>query len=572
MNRIGVKAAALLVGLPLFLWACEKDLGERGSGKKVTINFTVSNGEYGEDQEILKDAGAKEAKPETVYMSLNDNYFMAVTLTPEPAEEVRATAAFATNQKIRFVAYNGVSEVGSAIYTWNGSRFIPDDEPLGVEPDNEVMYRFVAYSFFGDPLTEPDDGDVEEGISPSQDVVWGSKDQKIYNNETSRTVPILMKHKFSRVQVKVDASSIDAQVTNVSGVVIAGGKKADLTVRTGAMAASSAAGSDVTAAMTNWVSVDGGKARQSDCVVFYPSLTTITLAAVDLEIEGVPLPLTNKSVTFAQALATNTSYTVVVDVRANRWAYSNVYWDDVNKEMKFDKWATPEAIAANSSHYQGVFFKWGSLIGISPVGGTAAANVGDVAVYIPNVSARTWDDTKTISNLGGYASIKHNGTTLQTVPYTYRYSNALLDFPNYGDYIGDICNYIDGAWRIANSLDYGNGSDEYYGPSNYIDIIFSAGPSTTTDPGGKNLMGNAGVTYVSDTGTAFLPTTGYRHYLTSGVLGEVGVVGCYWTGTGYHTTSMARRIYFYSDDVHSDVADYRECATPVRCIKKLPGE
>jgi hypothetical protein len=349
--------------------------------------------------------------------------------------------------------------------------------------------------------------------------------------------------------------------------VIAGGKKADLTVRTGGLAASSAAGSDVTAAMTNWVSVDGGKARQSDCVVFYPSLTTITLAAVDLEIEGVPLPLTNKSVTFAQALAENTSYTVVVDVRANRWAYSNVYWDDVNKRMWFEKWATPEAIAANSSHYQGVFFKWGSLIGLSPVGGTAAANVGDVTVYIPNVSARTWDDTKTVSSLGGYASIAPNGTNTSNVPYNQRYSNVPYETPNLGSYIGDICNYIDGAWRIPNSLDYG--SDGTNGASNYISIIFSAGPSTTTDPGGKNLMGSAGVTYVSDVGTAFLPTTGHRHTLRGGALEEVGTIGNYWSGSGYGTNTMARHMYFRSNDVHSDNADYRNNAFAIRCIRKL---
>jgi hypothetical protein len=543
-----VKAAALIIGLPLFLLSCEKDLGERGSGKKVTINFTVSNEGYGADQQIMKSAGAKEAKPETVYIPLNNNYFMAATLTPEPAEEVRATAEFAIGQKMRFVAYDGAVEDDSAIYTWDGSKFVPDGEPLGVEPDNGVTYHFVAYSFFGDPLTEPDDEDVEEEILPAQDVVWGEKNQKIYDTFADRTVEIEMKHKFSRVRVKVDASSItDAQVTDVSGVVIAGGKKANLTVATGSLAASSAAGADVTATMTNWVSVDGGKARLSGYKVFYPSLTTITLATLDLEIDEVPLPLTNKSVTFSQTLAANTSYTVTVDVRANRWAWSNIYW--TVSALTFDR------TNQGNQNYQGVFFKWGSLVGISPVG-------TDPILYIPPVGGGSWDSSHKMKDhnlpwatVGSWANMPHT-TTSNSAGYG-QGGNYLYLNPDFSNYKGDICNYIDNAWRMPNS-------GEFYGTVSSYSFAYSDPENAT----GRGSMGSDGATVNFVYGIRFFSASGQRFDTGPSNVGGSGEYGTGSTDSGggaymLHSGGISLTIYSGSRG---------ERANAVRCIKKLPTD
>jgi hypothetical protein len=289
---------------------------------------------------------------------------------------------------------------------------MPDDEPLGVEPDNGVTYHFVAYSFFGDPTAEPDDENVEAGILPAQDLVWGEAFQQIHDNDADRTVSILMKHKFSRVRVKVDASSIvdsegdeRAEITDIDDVVIACGKKMDLTVQTGAVAASGASGSDVTAEMEDWTAPTGAT-RLSGEKVFAPALTTITVGSLDLEIDGTLLATLTKSVTFTQTLAENTSYTVVVDVRANRWAYSNVYWDTGAKKMRFEK-EKLTAVAANSNLYQGVFFKWGSLVGISPVGGEVVEDVNSVVVYLPT-SGGNWNASmSTVGAWGGGDMVRY---------------------------------------------------------------------------------------------------------------------------------------------------------------------
>jgi hypothetical protein len=566
MNKLGVRAAMLVISLSPFLFSCEKEISTRGSGKKVDIIVSVNNSDYESDYSILRSQEKKKMEAETVHIPLNDNYFLAATLRAEPVEELRGEAEFAPNQKIRFMAFDGATEVGSAIYTWNGSRFVPDDEPLGVESDNDVVYHFVAYSFFGDPTAEPDDEDVEEGILPAQDLVWGEKDQKIYDNEADRTVSIVMKHQFSRVQAMVDASTIeDAQVTGVSGVVIAGGKKADLTVRTGSVAASSATGADVTAALENWTSEDGGKARLSGYKVFYPSLTTITFATLDITIGEIPLAqLTNQSVTFAQTLLANTNYRVVLDVRENRWAHSNIYWDDALNSgaggLTFDKKRT------NPSHadYQGVFFKWGSLVGISPVGDNTNAGL-----FIPdNIASRTWDATKNLSSTNtpwGSAGLNDVpsligpgvGTVLDTENHLYN----LSDDETYATFTGDICKYLGGDdWRLPT-----RGVDlVYFASTEFISgLPFETG-NNPNDVSGQGSIGSAaGLTYTAY-GSVFFPASGYQH-------GNVGSDGLYYVGNRAYTADQYPAFTFDQSSISwNDFGP--SMALSVRCIKKLPTD
>jgi hypothetical protein len=551
MNRIGVKVVALVISLSLFLLACEKDIAKRGSGKKVTINFTVDRGDYGLDRQITRSEKRNDLKAETVYISLNDSCFLAATLMPEPTEDLRDSAPFAPGQKIRFVAYDGATEEDSAIYTWDGGKFVPDEDPLGVESDNGVTYHFVAYSFFGDPEAEPDEEDVEAEILPAQDLVWGEKDQEIHNTFTGRTVPILMKHKFSRVRVQVDASTIwDATITDVEGVVIAGGKKADLTVRTGTLAASSAMGSDVTATLEEWVSIDDEKAILSDDVVFYPSLTKVTIESLDIEIEGVPYPtIENIELPFSNTLTANTSYTVVVDIRANRWAYSNIYWDgSLNSGtggLTFDKKRT------NPSHedYQGVFFKWGSLTGISPV------DLYYPILYIPPIHAENWISSLRI---GGGSSL-----VWQYIPYNLY--EAIPSITPYNFYTGDICSYLDNAWRIPDESDI------------FARVLIIGAYDTGSDPNdetGRGSMGSGGVAISFPlSGSVFLPASGRRDH-SWGELSGVGNECFYWTREEDRRWGLSAATFgftYYNSSYTRDILD-QEYGLPVRCIRKLPGE
>jgi hypothetical protein len=377
-----------------------------------------------------------------------------------------------------------------------------------------------------------------------------------------------MKHKFSRVRVQVDASTIDAQVTAVSGVVIAGGKE-DVTIvaKTGLV---DSYGNDATETFGSWTSENGGKARRSEYKMFCPQLTTVTLDEIDLEIDENPMVLEDRVITFTRTLSPNTSYTVMIDIRENRWAHSNIYWDDALNSgaggLTFDKKRT------NPYHadYQGVFFKWGSLVGISPVGDNTNAGL-----FIPdNIASRTWDATKNLGSMDtpwGSSGLENVPSLAGTSPgsedfaifrvnYLYNLSNSTA----YADFTGDVCRYIGGDdWRLPNM----GGDLIYIYSAGFVSgIPFPVG-TDPSDASGRGSMGSTtGATY-SAWGSVFFPASGFR----GGILENVGSQAYYFVGNEDNIAghipllnASSSGMYWVS---HGDVM-----ALSVRCIKKLPTD
>jgi hypothetical protein len=564
MKKNGIKAAALIIGLPLFLLSCEKEAPEGGSGKKVTIDFAVSNGDYGSNQSITRSEKGGDLKPETVYIPLDDDYFLSATLRPEPAEEtdeVRATTAFKNGQKIYFAVYTdvGTSPLDEAIYTWNGSRFVPDGDPLGVEPDNGMVYHFVAYSFFGDPTTEPSDTEIE----PWQDLVWGKQDTEIHDNETSRRVEILMQHKFSRVRVKVDASTVVSAITGGSSVFhdardveIEGGTKADFSsMRAGTLVSSSASGSEVTETFGNagWTNPTN-TSTLSPYKVFFPSLTKVNIGMLRFGHSG-QVTYNDLSATFTQTLAESTNYTVEVNVRMRRWAYSNVYWVSTgwgSGYMTFDR----TLVDASHQYYQGVFFKHGSLVGISPR--YVYVYVDDApeptTLYLPPSSGTDWISYYTSDDL---AALWPEGEG-DHIPY------LSGDVSGFDTYTGDICTRIDNAWRLPNYTECGVDAD--FGP------FGNGNSSNPVDAAGTSLF-TGGVTYNSAFGITFFPASGQKYYY-DGVFSVVNMASDthYRTGSSspYEGYVSVLRASGSSDGLYS--SDEPTVCHPVRCVKKLPAE
>ncbi|MDR0940112.1 MAG: hypothetical protein LBN29_12340, partial [Mediterranea sp.] len=148
------------------------------------------------------------------------------------------------------------------------------------------------------------------------------------------------------------------------------------------------------------------------------------------------------------------------------WATSNIYWDGA--KLTFDADAAnggvakgvPSVTTANSPYYQGVFFKWGSLVGIAPVG-DAAAFSNTTVVYKPNTPTSAgyssgYTSTTIASGVWGeilmFIPPSAPGSGNYFLPH-----KAVLD---QGTYFGDICAYITGGvWRIPTSVE----TTSYYG-------------------------------------------------------------------------------------------------------------
>jgi hypothetical protein len=355
-----------------------------------------------------------------------------------------------------------------------------------------------------------------------------------------------MTHKFAQVRVKIDASTIATAITDIGTVTVLGGKTVNLTERTGSV---SIPGTNADAAQEVEFPPSTSNVRTSNYYTYWQAITGVSISSITLTISSVAKTFTGLAVDFAKTLAAGKSYTLEVDLKKLIFAGSNIYWDAGNSWLTFDE--------VGNSDYQGVFFKWGSLVGISPIG--SSPNIPSVALYIPDVGAGTWDGTKTVStsDWGSCESIPFFDLTGSISGNMY--GNYLYDHPDFGNYIGDICAYLTGktgvpagSWRIPNMVEFGDAT-------NYSGWI--EGSTSVLNAEGTGIMGR-GKNYFS----LFFPASGQR--FPSGSLQQVGNYAYYRTGS----ISEPNKLFPYMMWFDSPNGSIRGTGTDndftsVRCVK-----
>jgi hypothetical protein len=217
------------------------------------------------------------------------------------------------------------------------------------------------------------------------------------------------------------------------------------------------------------VPVDGAAAITGTARYVSPvtaiSTDKVTISSITVDVDG-PGPAAPKtfgplSVRFGMLLGV-AHYTLTVGLKETLFAGSNIYWDDAAQHLTF----APTSDNTKQG-YQGVFFKWGSLIGISPALTAGAGSGGtyfstDMPIYVPDVSTHTsWSVGKvTDYALGGSGA----DDTYDEIPYTdppgyidrtINYLYGISDAASYSTYKGDICRYLTdygyappGNWRM----------------------------------------------------------------------------------------------------------------------------
>jgi hypothetical protein len=572
-----------LIGLMMLLAACEKDGAEVGSGRKVEVRFSASSAGYGANDEALR--SVKDIKPETVVVPLNDDIYLSASLIPDTIEELRDAVFLNDNQKIRFAAFNGSTLVaGPVTYTYSTytGKFTPDGgTPLGVEPGT-TNYRFVAYSYYGNPTADP----VGTSVTWDKDLVWGYKEKQIPNTYLGRDVDITMGHKFLKVRVKIDASTIASAMKNITNVRIVGGKTGgSISLRDGELTG----GTDVSQTVSGFSGTNPSQ-TSTDQYMFYPSPTKVAIEKLTLTIAGKDSIFENVEADFTQALAGGVNYTLVVDIRENQWARSNIYWegDDSAGKLTFD--------VKEKGHqgYQGVFFKWGSLVGISPAQPASDDNSfsSNVPVYVPAATASGWAPS--------------SYDTWNEIPYWDSSFGEVIDATKYSEFRGDICQYLNPKYRLPRIDEFFGTAvlDLYYwdatmsvangwvkGDGTFMATIYAGGAAgdkygradlLSTSNGVGTVLGAA----ILQTMNVAFPASGYRrqdiigppYSASSGGLLQVGYSGLYWSSNTYFADSyfasqylyftVARLWYGYENPPH----DGRSFGYPIRCIKKLPTE
>jgi hypothetical protein len=246
-------------------------------------------------------------------------------------------------------------------------------------------------------------------------------------------------------------------------------------------------------------------------------------------------------------------------------AGSNIYWDGSN--LPFDK-----NDGTGNTKYQGVFFKWGSLIGVSPAktGGGNDFSSGTIAnegqndgtpIYL-KVNG-VWKKTNVAYAVDqGWIS----GSGWSAIPYSSVSTPAgadahtLLYNPDFEHHKGDVCNYIDPAYRMPTLTEL----KVFYSSSGYSGFSSSSITNQTAD--GKTAFSISYGTFTGISGTTYyLPASGYRGY-SSGTLLNVGRNGHFWSGSALSGGNDACSLYFYSSSACTD-SNHRRYGFSVRCVK-----
>ena len=268
---------------------------------------------------------------------------------------------------------------------------------------------------------------------------------------------------------------------------------------------------------------------------------------------------------------------------ARQFARSNIVWDATNNKLTFAVTAADNAtIPAN---VQGVFFKWGSLVAISPVGNTYAANQ---ILFSPDGTTNyTWANIPYISETTG--KFGTHGTDEDDFAGYDGGSNTNGPGFNASTNKGDICRYISdrgwvqGKWRLPTS-------DEQQALINEVTSVSNNGgfgnitgaPNTGNNahgfwqvPSGRWLGAGAAADAARNTGKAaelvpgsssvYFPAGGCR-YGSNGNTGNAGGNGYSWSASSYSTTGA------YNLGVTSGNAGWgsssRNFGFTVRCIRE----
>jgi hypothetical protein len=423
-------------------------------------------------------------------------------------------------------------------------------------------------------------------VASPNDLLWGKAVE--YVDETNNEVTITMKHKFA--EVRVMARMAGADIIDMHDVTVAPGNSADLTVETGGLAKNGAA-----AAVAVPVSWGGGEwvadeEVTSDPAVIYIGTKPFYVDIGTVEIEGYPAPFTNARAVFNKELEEGKSYTLVISFKQTLWAKSNIYWkwkDDSDHDK--GGYLTFDTYENSHQGYQGVFFKWGSLVGISAarVGGSDDFLGQDVPIYVPAYNggapkSSTWEATT--STAKGWDSWGDNISGPSDIPYmdpsdyvadNYARDNNYVMHPDrnkyevYKDGRGDICQYlstktgvVEGNWRLPTAGELGPAGG------------WTHGGRVTADNTLANAEGTADLLTASidgawaknaDMGDVVFPASGVRGG-NDGALASVGYYGHYWSGSARSAT-QGWYVGFLNNYVYSNDYSVRSFGFSVRCVR-----
>jgi hypothetical protein len=582
----------LLCGL--LLAACDKTIDKGTSGPTRPGSFSVQAEPYGAET-VVRAMGAKEGRLlEAAQVRLADSLIALVSLYEEAPNVTRGAndAGMVPNALIRIAAYSGNALAAHRLYRYNtdgtlsivdanGNYLVADDDDMNL-PDG--TYFFTAYSRNSATDIPPIPNASDQATAtPPVDFLSGRVQGTVSSGALSLNFTLrrhFMRFKYAVTAIDlgtgVNISSVGATLTtNYSGVL-------DLTSAGNGSAVKGGAANSLTLSKTTYE-------------IAYPgSDTQINVALSGTVSEGAnSLSLNGKTIVFnsSSALSAAGSYILNINIRKPlKWATSNIYWDPnmypsrANGQkggMRFEtEYPAPLIDPANPSlgrkdHYQGVFFRWGSLVGVSPSAYNTDVywSTGNTESYWPvytNSTSHYWRKDTSVSdpNTIPFPTVMDYTVELYFDSPYFRYQ-----YPNpYPNYVGDICAYLGeteptlAGYRMPTRVESTAGSWVQKG-------TWSNSSTTPTSADGTKKFD----TGFEHEGAVFFPASGWRDTGVRAELREVSSYATYQTAETIAGKPGGQGVeYFYmffsqngapryiDSPALSDYMSYRN----VRCIKR----
>jgi hypothetical protein len=608
-----------VLALSMLFVSCDKDNELPGSEVLVRVQ-SLAMAEGGEE-EVARSAFRKE--PEVVSTSIGDGILLEMSMERHESP-LRAEQPLTHGAHFRVIAVKtGTSEyVSHGNFTIGGAS--TDDKFLVT---SYFSYDFICISYNKTtntlPAFSPSKGtDISSEVidSDMENLLWW-KETNVPVTNADPALSILLNHLVARVKVIIDCSYNGWAIVGIEEGITLGSSTLVPSVGLVSGAVSGTAGNQA----VTWLAMNViTPTQQTSNPLLLKSQTSSTFVVTvpkNVIIRASPLqpiPTTEGTYVlkgnFTTAMASGKSYAFRVKLRASKWSGSNIYWkwkDNGDRTqggyLTFD---VAEATGANRHEgYQGILFKFGSLVGISPAQPTLFSTI--IPVYVPAYNAgaplsSTWSFSFSLSpssytSDGWTETAAANVDDVATIPYldgrddfnstdNTRNNNFVAAAAQntqamYERLRGDICQYlgktgvVPDEYRLPTSSEFGTENTSGFNISTPIAGGWVAGinpwpaPDYTTGnaEGSIDLVSSNLGFATNQTMNVALPASGHRSVATvdvaAGTLVNAGQGGYYWTGSARSATS-GWHLYFRTSNVSPATTANRCYAFAVRCVKK----
>jgi hypothetical protein len=582
------KHIVLVAVLSLIFTSCDSNNGLNNnelSGKEIPVHIRSLSVAEGGSKNLIRSSSQKEQ--EMFSTPVDDGMLLEVSIKQDESP-LREAKELKNGSKFRVIALEAGKYHSHGDFTYGGNSSLPEFH-VGIGKS----YDFICLSYNTNALPSAS-GYVSGSALPALDVdntkdlLWCKTSGGGAVTDAGVELDITLEQNITKVKVVVDCSYnqwrmhvLDNQVT-IGEIYTAG----TMDWSTGEITAT---GNPSSPSLT-FLSQSNAISQTTNQLTIMPkSSGTITVNILAKAITGTdietPIPGVATPVTFSTVLSAGVDYTIYARLKTPIFARSNIYWDNSAQKLTFvPAGATPAQNSDTRAGYQGVFFKWGSLVGISPVGDFESSTV----IFVPTGTGTgaSWVQTgweQTTAGAKGWtawgSTVVGNAAGSDEIPYfdgeyaqsdiTYVRSNNFVsdDAQNtpatYSDYRGDICRFIsDDEYRLPRSEEFGPTSNNGWGKA----YDFSE-QTTTAVNGTANL-----ITMVPSKAYArnktmdgvYFPASGYRDQ-GDGRLHFVGTTGFAWSSSA-RSKIDGHYLYFNTNTIGTAASNFRSMAIPVRCV------